>query len=216
MHIIFFSIPPGVKIVSPVGRHTPTSIGGDIGLGDFVKKIKVNTPKDFNINPEIFDEAAKLLGNFEKVARFVKFANGVSAGLTSSDGLASKIHDMIPMVSQCNTVIIGKPTSGRIKNIAKGPFIETAHKYTSTSMDDYQKHDKRKNLTISTGFNQKNYVFMLEDTYYSIEDYYNLFKIDKLKSKLEHSSSGNERREFMGAVLSTHHKFKFKTNIFQL
>lgn len=107
-------------------------------------------------------------------------------------------------------VQLGKPTSGNIRNLSTGPLVEKITKSTSSSSKDYQDHKHRSHLTISTGFNQKSFTFLLEDTYFSVQDYYDLYKIkERFATELEENKSDGVK-EIYGAVLHTKNKFKIK------
>ena len=107
-------------------------------------------------------------------------------------------------------VQVGKPTSKLIKNLSIGPYIEKVTKSTSSSSKDYQSHGNRVNLTLSTGFNQKSFTFLLEDTYFSVQDYYDLFKVKTRFSEELKENKKDGVKEVYGAVLNTKNKFKIK------
>ena len=106
-------------------------------------------------------------------------------------------------------VHVGKKTSSRIKTLASGPFVEKLTKSTSSSLSDYQDHEKRKYLVFKSGFNEKGYAFFLEDTYFSVEDYYKLFKIkERFDQELNDNNDG--LKDIYGCVLKNYNQVKIK------
>jgi hypothetical protein len=107
-------------------------------------------------------------------------------------------------------VQVGKPTSGNIRNLSTGPLVEKITKSTSSSSKDYQDHKNRSYLTISNGFNEKSFTFLLEDTYFSVQDYYDLYKIEERFADELKENKRDGVKEIYGAVLNTKNKFKIK------
>jgi len=112
-----------------------------------------------------------------------------------------------------NSVSVGKPTSRRIKTLSTGPSIEKITKTTSSTSKDYQSHKKRKNLALRSGFNEKGYTFLLEDTYFSVQDYYDLFKINERFSGELKENRRDGVKDIYGAVYETHNQFKIKNRL---
>jgi hypothetical protein len=65
---------------------------------------------------------------------------------------------------------IGKPSSSRVKKLQSGPYIERLAKSVSNSSEDYQDHKKRQSLILKSGFNQKGFTFLMEDTYFKADN----------------------------------------------
>lgn len=107
-------------------------------------------------------------------------------------------------------VHVGKPTSRNIINLSTGPLVEKITRSTSSSFKDYQDHKNRSHLTISTGFNEKSFTFLLEDTYFSVQDYYDLYKIETRFADELKKNRPDGIKEIFGAVLHTKNKFKIK------
>lgn len=207
--------------VTRLGRHTPTSLGRDLGVGSFSKVMKTNTLDGLNK----FTQASEFLKNFQRVGEGIHLLNKLHSGLvengheSASNGEQSKI----PFTSESeqsslgkNDAVyykthahIGKPTGSRIKNIQSGPYIETITRLTASSYEDYLTHHQREKLNFKSGFNEKGFSFLMEDTYFSIKDFYNLFKIEK-NYKKEFESSDEGKKDIYGCILNTKHKFKLK------
>jgi hypothetical protein len=86
-------------------------------------------------------------------------------------------------------VHLGKKTSKRIRKYANMPHIEYKQKMLSSSMKDYQDHEKRKNLTNKTGFNRKSICFFMEDTYLTVQNCMTLYnQNDRILKNLKTSN----------------------------
>lgn len=75
---------------------------------------------------------------------------------------------------------IGEGTKGRTLTLKKGPNTETVTKSFKNSDEDYQGVERRKQLIIKAGFNQKNFAVLMEDTFFTNKDYLKLYKTEKL------------------------------------
>ena len=70
-------------------------------------------------------------------------------------------------------------------------FVEYYSKVLAASHKDYIQHNKRKRLTLKTGFEQKNYAFLMEDTTLSVENLLTLFgKNAKIKKSIMRDKNG--------------------------
>lgn len=109
-------------------------------------------------------------------------------------------------------VHLGKDTSSKIKKLADGPYIEKIKRLTADTNRDYLDQSKRKLLTLRTGFQEKGFTFLLDDTFFSIGDWYKIFKIDtKYGDELKNNHEGT--RDIYGCILKTRHKFKIKSRL---
>jgi len=102
---------------------------------------------------------------------------------------------------------IGIPTTERLKRIRFNPNVDYDEKLISSSDRDYQSHEKRKNLMLRSGFNEKGYTFFMEDTYFTVDDYLTLYNEgNKISNVLANSHS---KTDLYGCVYKTRNKFKF-------
>lgn len=133
---------------------------------------------------------------------------------------------MIPFASQDYNYPIGKndciyhttnvhlgiPTSSKITHIKSGPFIETLKKTLVDTAQDYQQHSKRKELTLKSGFNEKGFAFLMEDTYLSVKDYLALYDAEKRFGD-EMRDNKKDLKDIYGCGLKTFHQLKVRNRI---
>ena len=207
------------NFVTYSGRHTPTTFLRDMGFKEFVGTCKV--------------PSAALSGKFKTAHDFftllhtatnmISFVNKVHTGVlkNSDSSVLNPEVSSLPFVSEAEStplgkndsvyykinVHTGKVTSKKILRIQDGPFVETLKKVTSSSSSDYLSHDARNRLVLKCGFNQKGFSFLMEDTYFSISDYYQLFQIDE-RFKKYFKSDKNGIKDIYGCVLKTKNKLK--------
>ena len=210
--------------VTPLGRHNPTSLGRDVGVHEFNKNLK---------NPKVsmgdkLGGASKLFDNIHLVTKAIGALKDAHAGLVRNgeDSATNHPHSELPFVSESTSstlgrndaryyktnVHVGRTTGSRIKKIQSGPHIESVNRLTSSSSTDYLDHKKRSQLSFNTGFNEKTFSFLMEDTYFSIGDYYRLFKIPK-NYKKELEKEGEGKKDIYGCVLRTKNKFRIKNRL---
>ena len=67
---------------------------------------------------------------------------------------------------------IGLSTTKKLKRQANTPLVEFHSKVLASSHKDYIQHTKRKNLTLSTGFEQKGYSFLMNNNNYKLSNCY--------------------------------------------
>lgn len=106
-------------------------------------------------------------------------------------------------------VHLGKPSSKKINQIKSGPFIERLTKTLADSREDYQEHNKRQNLQLKCGFNEKGFAFLMEDTYLSVKDYLSLYQVEKRFTKDLRSN----RKDIFDCALKTFHKIKLRNRM---
>ena len=82
--------------------------------------------------------------------------------------------DNLTVFSTTN-IHIGKTTTDRIRKMANVPLIQINKKYLSQSMRDYIPHNKRSQLYLKSGFNEKSFSFMMEDTHMRVSDWVRFF-----------------------------------------
>ena len=107
---------------------------------------------------------------------------------------------------------IGKPTTTKIKNQLRTPLVEFCNKSLAESSKDYIQHSKRKHLTLKTGFEQKGFSFLLEDTFLRVSDLLTLFGKDKnIKQNILKNKNG--LRNVYGCLYNTELNLKLSSGI---
>jgi hypothetical protein len=165
--------------------------------------------------------------NFSKVGEFGKTMKQViTDGIKIGDGshtasfvegtcnaLIGAVRTENPLLTRSNTTAIGKneatisythasvgiPTTSRVKKLKNGPYMDYEKKTLASSKKDYQGHSKRKNLKLTSGFDRKSYVFLMEDTFLTVDDLCKFYIYDdKIKGQLDRSKNGT--RDLYGAL----------------
>ncbi len=107
---------------------------------------------------------------------------------------------------------IGRLTTKRVKRQGNTPLVEFFSKVLASSHKDYIQHGKRKNLTLTSGFEQKGYSFLMEDTFLSTRDLLELFSKDqKIKKNLLRNK--NSLRDVYGCLYNTRLNLKISSGI---
>lgn len=214
-------------IASREGRHNNFNINmGDLKDAAFKagQKIPMNNEDVFRA----FVPVSGALGRASQVLEAIRIGTqirGAIVGLMDNgyDSIANREKTSVPYLSQSSVTPLGKNeasyhktfahvgrrTSSAIKNIAKGPFVEKEKKSTSISSEDYQDHNKRRNLILQSGFNEKGFSWLTEDTYFSVSDYMTLFDVEK-RFKEELSDDDRGTRDIYGCVFKTYNQLKIK------
>ena len=211
------------NFITGLGKHTTASFGTDLGINKILK-----AAKEGGINEEAFNKMHDYASKAEVAYKFMNFA-GKLVGSIIDNGENSPLHNKINKVSllSSNTTIpnakgpsvymktlshVGLPTTKRINRIKTGPFMETLSKTITATNCDYQEHEKRKNLWLECGFNQKGHCFLMEDTYFTVEDYLKMYKVDE-KYKEEFSVNHKGVKNVYGCVLDTRHIIKLRSRM---
>lgn len=214
------------SFVSSVGRHTPASFGVDMDLHKLVKH--ANTiGNGANLGVKEFANISGVVNNLELGLRTLNVVGTLIGTLTNKrNSPTNSDSSTLPFVSSSavnslgkNDCIyfktithVGRSASSRINSIQSGPFVETLTKKLSSSLDDYQEHGKRSQLSLSCGFNEKGFSFLMEDTYMSVKDYHALYRVDsRFRKELNSIKEGN--REIYGCALRTSTQFKIKNRM---
>jgi hypothetical protein len=101
----------------------------------------------------------------------------------------------------------GYPTTNRLRRIKYNPNVDYDEKLISSSDRDYQSHEKRKNLMVTSGFHEKGFTFLMEDTYFTFNDYLKLYnQHDKIKNTLESSKT---KIDLYACIYKTKNRFRF-------
>ena len=217
-------------IASKYGRHP------DFNLP--IKELKVPAYLSGKQQPLNNKEAEKVFGlsagGLDKIRTAIEVIRvgtalrGAVTGLldNGSDSVVNRNHDKVPYLSQSSStplgrneatyqktfVHVGRKTSSIIKEIGKSAFVEKAKKSTTITSEDYQSHGKRGNLILESGFNEKGFSFLLEDTYFSVGDFMTLFNVkDRFEKELTDTDRGI--RDIYGCVYKTYNQLKIKNLI---
>lgn len=104
---------------------------------------------------------------------------------------------------------VGRKMSARMKKLKNGPYTETITKDFVDSNTDYQTGVKRKQLLIKNGFNEKNFAFLLEDHYLTIDDWLKIYNVEKIfGNERSKNSILNMSRKKYGCALEMRNTFK--------
>lgn len=199
------------SFLSGIGKHSVKSFGKDIGLDKIYRVVKNDGTR-----AEFFKSANNLYENAETASNFLKIGGKIVSSLIDNGHNAplNDKHTRLPLTSKCEcirdnnsnffktTVDTGKPSSESIKKIKNGPFMEVNTKIISSTIADYQDHEKRKNLRLKAGFNQKGHYFLMEDTYFRVKDYLKLFKVEQ-RFKEEFALKHKGSKQVYGCALNT-------------
>jgi hypothetical protein len=147
-----------------------------------------------------FSKATQGIINTETLVNLgIRVGSGVVAKMIENgvNSLNNKDNGKVPLLTSTNKTPMGKnsatyqrthvhigcQTTDRLRRIKYNPNIDYDEKLIASSNRDYLGHEKRKNLTISSGFNQKGYTFLMQDTYFTVDDYLKLYN-SKAKTDL--------------------------------
>lgn len=107
---------------------------------------------------------------------------------------------------------IGKPTTKEIIRQLNTPLVVKNRKVLASDSKDYQSHRKRKQLNSQSGFNQKTFTFLLEDTFMQIKDLVKLFDKDKrIRSNILKNKNG--LRNVYGCIYNNELKLIIKSSM---
>jgi hypothetical protein len=208
--------------VTSIGSHRRNSLSDELKIPKFIDGMNSSMK-----NEDKFKHAHKTLGKMGKLTNAMRFGGRVAAGL-STNGENSVLNlgtALISYLTQSNVqqigkndtiyhkthTHIGKPTTSKLKKLEEGPFIEKLTKTFTDSSEDYQSHAKRKQLAIRTGFNQKSFCFLLEDSFFTIKDFYNMFKVKERFTKDFRTNDG--LRDIFGCITKSHFQLKIKNKL---
>jgi hypothetical protein len=208
--------------VSHLGPHKRSSLSNELKMPQFIDGMNSDMKHEAK-----FKQAHKTLGKMGKLTDAMRFGNRIAAGLSvnGENSILNLGTALISYLTQSNVqqigkndtiyykthTHIGKPTTSKLKKLQEGPFVEKLTKTFTDSSEDYQSHEKRKQLNIKTGFNQKSFCFLLEDSFFTVKDFYDIFKIGKRFTKDFRSSDG--LRDIFGCVTKSHFQLKVKNKL---
>jgi hypothetical protein len=201
-------------------------LGKDIGLGEFLKYS--DHLKTKGIDSATFSKATQGIINTETLVNIgIRVGSGVVAKMieNGTNSLNNKDNGKVPLLTSSTKTPMGKSsatyeqtkvhigcqTTKRLKRMRFNPNIDYDEKLISSSNRDYLGHEKRKNLMVTSGFNQKGYTFLLEDTYFTVDDYLKLYNHqDKITKILQNSKA---KTDLYGCVYKSKNQFKFMNKL---
>ena len=218
-----------MTFASRAGRHSVNSYGKDMGLNKLEKvnkKVKNSSSlpeKEHKVIDQVFTMINDTISGTglkmgEKVAATVITTamgalidnakdQSTLSNLTHVQGLGQ--NDCTYTYTHCHS---GVPTKTRLKKQLNTPNIGFNLKALADSSKDYQRHQNRKHLVVTSGFNQKSFCFFMEDTYLTVGNYLDFFSRDNLiEENLKKTTNGTIN--VYGCVYKTIVNFKF-TNHF--
>ena len=210
------------SFTSNFGRHNLRSLGKDLGIHDLLRE----GPKmaGGNIKAEHFARAADPITRTQTLTDVgIRIGAGVAAKMIENgvNSLTNCLNGKTPLITSNGKTPMGKssatyqttkahtgvPTIERLKRIGFNPNIDYDEKILKSSERDYQNHEKRKNLMLRSGFNEKSYTFFMEDTYFTADDYLKLFKNkERIQDML---TSTKTKTDVYGCIYKTKNMFKF-------
>lgn len=208
------------SFVSKLGRHNTKSFGYDLGI----KNLK---PKGSSTSKDYFKKSSQTLRNIDDVMTTIKIIDNVRSVVTGllsngNSSVANNEMDNIPYTSstqiselgreistyQKTRIHLGRNSSNRIKSIQNSAFIQTIHRELSSSMDDYQSHKRRQQLVFRSGFNERGFRFLSENSQMTVSKYYKLFELEKKQHILKQQIDG--QKQLYGCILNTINSIKLK------
>ena len=177
--------------ISHLGKHTGNNLANELGFNDFQKHAadfaagKTNRESFFKaITPA--DKMQSLINIGVRSLTGValkRVANGIGSLSNAKEETSPLMtHSIRTPMSKNQSYIeytkahVGHETSSRLKKMKSSvPNLDYDEKIFASSAKDYIQHDKRKNLMIKGGFNEKTFTFLMEDTYLRVKDYLNLY-----------------------------------------
>ena len=215
-------------VISPQGRHTPSSFGHDLGLKEAARVINAATKKTKGTSlHDAFESTNGMLSTATSILTGLRFANGVRAALANNgnNSVSNNDKSQVPLLTHTignpigkndtqyfkTETHIGKPSTERILKLQSGPFIECVTKTLSDSLKDYQSHTKRQHLTLTGGFNEKNFTFFAEDHSLSVSDFYTLFNVERFYKTDFQKDDGVT--DIFGCIKKTTNIIKFKNRL---
>lgn len=220
---------PGFAFMSGISKHTVNSFGKDMGMHTFQDTVVKNIIKNGGkINAEHFGGAHSVFRKFKIALDTLNFVGVVTAGILDYDKRSptNTGKSNVTFISQeekrsigkndcmyyTTRVELGNPIGSKINRIKSGPFITTVTKTLKSSSEDYQSHEKRKQLQLKSGFNEKGFAFFMEDTYLSVKDYSRLYRIEKRFAK-EIKNLKHGYKKIYGCGLKTYNQIIIRNRI---
>jgi len=211
------------SFASSSGKHTTKSFTRDMDLNSFLKAAK-NTD-DVS---QIFKSGHNHYTKMQTVLDAINIGRGIYSSLKDNghNPVSNSESSSVPMVTKVTSSPvgknnlayhkihshIGKQTSNRIKKLADSPHINKYTKRFFSTLSDYQSAEKRKQLIMESGFNEKQFVFFLEDFNFSVADYYDIFEMNKKHCK-EIRSDTDGVLDIYGCVYKTYHRLKIRNRL---
>lgn len=214
------------SFASGIGKHNLRSLGEDIGFGTFLKDFSDSTRKQ--IKAEDFVKHSRTMLNTGTLSDIgIRVASGVTLKLVENglNSLTNGEKPKWPLISSNHKttmgkssavylktrVHIGRPTSKRLINMKNNPNVDYDEKVLASTNKDYRSHEKRKNLSLKAGFNEKGFTFLMEDTFLTANNYLKLFNTEnKIQKLLDNSKT---KTDLYGCIYKTKHNFKFMNKL---
>ena len=167
---------------SRFGKHNLKSLGKDFKLDKATSEAKKFAKKQTfttSNHSTLYDVGLKvgdlMAGPSIKIASNVdvKVVESALNNFISDTNRSSALteHNLVTtdtlIVFTTTNVHIGKTTTDRIRKMANLTLVQVNRKYLSQSMKDYIQHNKRSQLYLQSGFNEKSFSFMMEDTFFT-------------------------------------------------
>jgi hypothetical protein len=183
LYIIFLAF------ASSAGRHNPKSIGRDMKINK-LKNLGKNQESNHLKAHDVLDNITKIFGKAGLKSGEHLAIKLIEAGITSITNSNDKTtiltgSQIIEGIGENKSTIYktnfhcGQPTTKKVKRQANTPLATINKKVLATDLKDYQSHRKRLQLNSKSGFNQKTYCFLMEDTFLTVKNLVKLFDKDK-------------------------------------
>jgi len=212
-----------------LGKHTLGSLGRDLSYSDLLK-VGNDIYKSGKIEPEHFATASRGILNTDRLISYgIKIGASTVASIINNgvNSVANnKKHKNILLAHDYSTnlgendakyittkIHIGYPTTERLKRMKNNPSVQLDEKLFGSSDKDYQEHEKRKNLFLQTGFNQKGFAFLMEDTFLTVKDYLNFYDRRQTIENTLIKAKKNKLIQYYACDYKTHNKFKFRNTM---
>jgi hypothetical protein len=214
------------SFLSGLGKHNLETLGRDMKLDNFLKYS--DHIKSQGMDSSIFAKATQGIINTDTLVNIgIRVGSCVVAKIieNGANSLNNKDNRKVPLLTSNSSTPMGKssatydkttthigcPTTERLKRIKFNPNIDYDEKLISSSSRDYIIHEKRKNVMVNSGFNEKGYTFLMEDTYFTVNDYLKLYNYqDKITKILQNSKA---KTDLYGCVHKTKNQFKFMNKL---
>lgn len=111
-----------------------------------------------------------------------------------------------------DSIKVGRSQSARIKKIKNGPFQEVVTKMIADSERDWVETPLRKQLTKSSGFNMKGWIFLSHQFHFTTNDFMTLYDVEK-KFKQELKETYKPIKEIYGAALRMRNRLVIRNRL---
>lgn len=218
------------SFVSHLGSHgRGKHLHKDLGVDDWNKHCGKMAGDSSPVSQSDFEKSSSVMGKIGKFGEALRTANRITSGLVpgTDNSLLGLGNALISFMSQSEASDVGKttktyyfktfthigtPTSRRIKKLSDNAFIEKETKCFTDTLSDYQSHADREKLKIQQGFNEKCFTWLAEDTYFTLNDFIELYKVDKRFGK-ELRQIGDGKTDIYGCTTKSYFKLRLKNRL---